>query len=470
MKKYLSNSDASYPLGIAAGKKLLKVQSGEYAGRRVALFQSGAGEIRLTYADYPYVDWSSPSSVISDGADSPFDAVIDSDGNIYLVYSLVATNNLVLRKLSLADGLWSVGSLNTIYEGDDNFYPSIIKEPSGRLWISWSRLAAGSYYINVKFSDDDGASWPNGSSSAGTSLTGAENSAFSKMILCNNYLYAIYTRGGVALAYCRKHFSAGTWETELLIASGSALDEHFDAAVSENGRIGILFDDNRVRFREYDGVIWSGIVEIDSGSGEFPQVAYSGNEPSLLYLSAYGSSQKRILFSRRSNNLFSNPAVLDRRKDALSRLLCYSSSSGTYQDLTAAAASDTTGDIFHTTTGAMLKESGDALYFGMDEKFNFLNLRLSQSGSGGGALWQYFDGADWQSFSPAGGLFDFSLSNKELLLWEDYLSIPLGWQKKTVNGAEKFWVRVVVNVPYATGPVGSQITSITEVQSFILAE
>lgn len=470
MKRFLSISNAAYPLGVAAGKKLFKVFSGEYAGRIAALFQNGAGEIKLTYADYPYVEWSSPTAVISDSADSPFDAVIDGGGNIYLAYSLGASFNLVLRKLSFADGLWSAGSLNTIYDGDDNYFPSIIVESSGRLWVGWSRLVTGSYYINVKFSDDDGVTWPNGSSSPGTSLTNAETGAYAKLIIWSNYLYAVYTRGGSALAYRRKHSSAGIWETEVLIASGTSLDEHFDVAVSENGKIGVFFDDNRLRFREYDGDLWSGIVEIDGDGGIFPQIKYSGNEPYLLYLSDYGSAQRRILFSRRSENLFSNPALLDSRKDALSRLFCYSSASGTYQDLTSAAASGTAGDIFHTTTGAMLKNAGDALYFGMEEKFHFLKLLLSQTGSGGTVLWQYYDGADWRSFTPAGGEYDFSLTDREALLWEDYLSIPSDWQKKTVNGAEKFWQRAMVDAPFSTGPVGSQITAITELQSLILAE
>ncbi|UCD18345.1 MAG: exo-alpha-sialidase, partial [Candidatus Zixiibacteriota bacterium] len=366
MRTYLTTSTATYKAGISPGIKVLKIDSGPYAGRMAILMQTSSSEIRLTYADYPYTNWSTPSVMVSDGADYTFDAVMDNSGNIFLAYTLGTGYDLVCRTLSLVSGTWTAGTLHTVYNGDDNYYPSLARETSGRLWLCWSRFSSGQYYINIKSSDDSGATWGSGASDAGETLSGGDTQAYSKCLLFGSYLFVPYTLDGTRLAYRRRHLESTSWDDEADISTGSGYDHNFDAAVSTDGRLGIVFDDGKIGFREFDGDHWGGIVVVDDAGGSFPQIKYFDNVPYLTYLREFGSGQEQILYSRRPGNSFSSPQILDPRKSTLAKVFCYNSVSGSYEDVTAEASNDTSGDVVHSNSSALLKNTDDALYLGLD--------------------------------------------------------------------------------------------------------
>lgn len=470
MQIHLTDSTAAYRTGLGPCKRLFKVSSGPYAGRMVVLIQTSPTEIKLTYADYPYLQWSTPSTLVSDAADYPFDADMDVDNNIHLVYTLGSNNNLVSHQLTFTGGLWTVGSQNTIYNADANYFSSMMFLPTGRIWVCWSRLSGGSYYVNAKFSDDEGATWVSDESSYGFTISSAATAAFSKMTVLGSYVYVIYTTDGTKLSFRRMHFDVGGFESEVDIATGSGFDENFDSAVSDDGRLGIVYEDGQIRYREFDGSSWGGIINIDSGGGIFPQLKYVGNCPYVIYLSTFNGAQNQVLYSRRPGSSFSTPALLDSRKSIFDKVLCYNSVVAGYSDLTTASGNSTTGDVYHPDSSALFKETGDALYLGMDDRSHYLKIALSTSGAGGNVSWQYFNGIEWISFVPSGGAFNFNLTDRELLLWDDYASIPNAWQKNEVNGANYFWIRIVVSAAYSTGPVGTQITPVSNVNALILME
>jgi len=470
MQKYLTNSIATYGTGQSSGKRLFKVTSGQYAGRVVALIQISPTAIALTYADYPYNNWSSVTSIISDCDDYPFDAVMDSDNNIYLVYTLFSERDLVVRKLTYINGSWSAGSLNTIYNGDDNYYPSITIQSDGRLWVSWSRLVSTLYYAHAKYSDDEGVTWMSGSADDGFDVSSGDTSAYSKTLVMGAYVYVIYTLGGTKICYRRKHTDAELFDDETDIAAGTGFDSAFDAAVSSDNRLSVVFDYGKISYREFDGESWGGLYDIDENGGDFPQVIFYNNNPYVIYLSDFGNDQVRILFSRKSDGTFSTPTLLDSGKTVFYAVLCYNAIAAGYENLTAAAANDTTGDIYHTDSGALIAEKGDALYVGLSSKFNYLKIVLSTAGSGGVVSWQYYNGTDWINFTPSGGNYSFSDGEKELLLWSDYFSMPGDWQKNSIEGEELYWLRAVVSTSFTIDPIGSQISAISNAKAIVLME
>ncbi len=470
MQKYLTDSTAAFKGGISPGKRIFKVASGQYAGRMVILMQTSSTEIKLTYADYPYNDWSTLSTIVNDSADFPFDAVMDEYNNIYLVYTLNSNLNLVVRKLTYSNGYWSVGSLNTIYNTDENYYPSITIQQGNCLWVSWSRYADPSYYVHAKYSTDEGVTWITGPSDDGFNLSSSASSAYSKSLMMGSYLYVIYTLDGTKITYRRKHTNAAQFNDEADIATGSGFDENFDAAVSGDSRLGVVFDHERISYREFDGNVWSGIQDIDADGGSFPQLNYYNNNPYVIYLSDFGSNQAKILYSRKLSVGFSTPAVVDSGKSTFTKVLCYNSVVADYGDLTVAAGNDTTGDVYHPDSNALFTETGDALYLGLMNKFNYLKIILSTAGMGGVISWQYYNGTEWVNFTPSGGNYNFDALDKELLIWNDYSSMPVDWQKKSLDGSELYWLRVVVATSFTTDPVGSQISSVTNAKAIVLME
>ena len=128
------------------------------------------------------------------------------------------------------------------------------------------------------------------------------------------------------------------------------------------------------------------------------------------------------------------------------------------------------GDVYHPDSAAIFKQTGDALYLGMQHKFHYLMIILSTAGSGGAVSWQYHNGLEWISFEPSGGGYHFGSPDQGLLLWDDYVSVPSDWQKCNVEGSSLFWIKAVVSSAFSTGPVGTQITTVSEIEAVVLME
>jgi hypothetical protein len=468
MQKKLTATTGSFPLGFAPGRKLMKVSFGQYSGRLVALLQTAAGDIKYTYADKPYTSWSSLTTIATDAADQPFDCVMDSSGNIHVVYTEVTTDYLVTKKLTFSGGSWNVGSKGTIYNANLSYYPSIAIEPEGKLWVSWTRKTGGVRYIHAKSSTDGGATWGTGPSDGGDQLTAGASSAYSKIMVGTNDIHVVYTNGGLNVSIRSLPISGGSWSTEYNIANGTGFDQHFDAALSSDGSLGVTFDYGQLKYREYDGSAWGATVTLDSDGGDYPQVFFNNNVPAIVYLSSLASDQRLIKYTTRNTGSFSSPEVLDNAAKQFDSVILYDASSSTYADLTNAAGSATTADVYHPDSSALVKDSGDVLYLGMNQKFRYVKFLLSTAGSGGTVGYSYWDGSNWNAFTPAGGAFNLDATDKDLPLWDDYDNMPDDWQKKVVNGQALFWVKIEVVSAFTTGPVGSQITAASDVTAFIV--
>ncbi|HDL03153.1 MAG TPA: hypothetical protein ENH25_03375 [candidate division Zixibacteria bacterium] len=470
MQNHLADSTALYGAGISTGKKIFKISSGRFAGRIVALMQTSPTEIKLSCAEYPYTDWTPLQNIVNDCADSPFDAVMDGEHNICLVYTLGVDSTLVCRKLAFVQGIWVVGDSHVIYDSDSNVFPSVAIEQPDRLWVTWTRNASGQYYINAKKSDNDGVSWGSGSSSYGDEIALGNSSAFARVQPAGSYIYLVYTVDGSRMSYRRRNVNLEIWENESDIATGSGFDEHFDTAISGDERLGVVYDNSGIRFREYDGSRWLAICTIDENGGEFPCLRYFNNDPYVVYLSEFTGNTRKILFSRRLDNGFSDPQVLDSSQNTFDKALCYNAVVASYHDLTAEAADSNPGDMYFPESAVIFKSPGDALYLGMNSRFHALKIILSAVGTGGSVGWQYYNGQDWVGFAPAGGACDFDSTDRELLLWDDLASVPGDWQKYSLGGSRLFWIKAAVTSEFDTGPVGTHISTVSAIGAIALME
>ncbi|MEE9442874.1 MAG: sialidase family protein [candidate division Zixibacteria bacterium] len=462
MDKYIANSSATNPLGISTGRKCFRVTSGQYANRLAILYASSSSNIVLVSADPPYTNISSPTTIVTDSADMPFDAEMDSDGNIYFAYTIGTSNNLGFVKLTFSGGVWSVGSPVIVYNADDNYYPSLLKLTSDEIGIAFTRESGGNKYINYKKSTDDGSSWGT-VSDPGDTLTSGAASAFGQLLESQGFVYTFYTEGGTGFGYRRRSVSGSTWESAVSLATGSGFSENFDTAVNPDGRIGTAYaTSSGLMFREYSGSVWSGEMSLESNTVSNPSVTYQGGIPFVTYSRSVGSNMDVVYYTKKEEDSFSTPAILDSRKSFFQSLLLYDESAGSIEDLTSAGSSADSADILHSGTGAMMVDSGDSIFFGMDRPFHALNLILSTAGEGGEVLWRYFTGQTWQSFTPSSGAWHFTTTNHDVLLWADYSSIPDDWQKKILNGAAMYWVAATVTTAYTTAPIGSQITAASD--------
>jgi len=465
MDTFIAAGSASDLLGLPTQRKTFVIKSGRHLNRVVILYASSAAVISLTWADPPYDGFSDPVSVVTDAADSPFDAFMDEAGDIYVAYTITGALHLGFVLLTCGVDGWSAETPVTVYNGGESYHPSIRRLSSEYLWITYTRVAAGSRYISAKVSADDGITWGT-TSDPGDTLTAGSASAYGTMTEAGDYQYVFYSDGGVKIAYRRKMNAGAVWNSEVTLASGSGYDERLCAAVSEDARVGVAYaDGDGLRFREYSGSTWSGEYTVYDGQAGSPAVSYQGGAAFVLFSRGYGSNMNLVMYSRKVETSFQSPSPLDGRKSYLQKLLVYDASAGTYQDKTGEASSTETADVKHSASGALVSAVNDAVFFGMHEPFHFLSIVLSPAGIGGEVTWKYWDGQAWKAFTPVAGAWHFSAGEKGLLLWDDYRSIPADWQKKPVQGDSLYWITAAVTSAFSTAPLGTQITAISNLQA-----
>jgi len=463
MHTKIASTTSDHALGLPSGNRLMRVDSGPYEGRLVAILQTSPGILQLTWSDRPHVDWSAPLSVVTDSAVEPFDCVMNQAGEIHLFYSEAGSLDLVTRRLSFAGGEWTVGSPVTIYNGHDNYYPSAVVDSSSGLWVAWSRKDGSFYYLQAKSSGDNGATWGGGATDPGDDLALFADSAYVRLVADHSSVHAVFRRGGDSLSIRSAPISTGVWSEQFDLATGlSDLDQHFDAAVSGEGLIGVVFDNDSLKYREYDGNNWGAMITLDESPGAWPQLGFNANVPVVVYLSQVAGGQQLIKFTTRRTGSFTTPGPLLTNAGLLAGVKAYHAGSGTYEDLTEAAGSASTADVYHTASSRLIEATGDCLYLMMPRPFRYLKLLLSTAGSGGSANYSYFNGTNWQAFSPISGGYQLDNVDQDLLLFEDEDSIPDNWQPVAVDDEVGFWIKIEVETLYATGPVGSMITSISE--------
>jgi hypothetical protein len=100
----------------------------------------------------------------------------------------------------------------------------------------------------------------------------------------------------------------------------------------------------------------------------------------------------------------------------------------------------------------------------MGAKFNQARIILSTAGIGGQISWQYWNGESWTDLAPQSGSYHLDSEQKTVMLWQDLNSVPADWQMCPVNAVSQFWIRSLVITPFATAPVGSQITAVPQAE------
>jgi hypothetical protein len=471
MHKLLDTSTAAIPTGVPPQRKLLMIESGPYAGRLFCMYNESPGTIAITWADPPYTIWANPYNQVTDSADYPPSACIDSQGNIYIVYVQQTTLNVIFFKLPFSGGMWQSGMPATVFDVDSAFYPVIARNNDGDLWCAFAYYDSvnDEYTIRAKSSTDGGMTWGSGPSDMGTAISGAFSSMpYVSLSFAGNDLNAVYCENRSDL-YLRKHVSS--WEPAQFIYGGNYIDADFDCAVSDDMKLGIAFAPStaqRLYFREYDGVTLGGLQEVYNGLSKSPQLAYKINRLFIFYAQSIGNGLYLPRCSYKESGLFVSTVLID-GINAFSKLLLYEQSGQSYEDKTAEAFSLDTADIYHSVSGALLSSAGDCIYFGGEGKFFCISVVLSTAGSSGIIEWEYYNGQSWTSFNPQSGDIDLDEVTTIIYLWSDLRNAPDGWQVSTVNGHTAFWVRARVTGSFTVAPVGSQLTAVPKCMDICIA-
>ena len=468
MRTKLTDTTSAPAIGYATSRKLFKVPAGPYRGRMIALFKSDPATIVYKWADRPYTSWSEPVTVAADSAALPCDAAMSATGDIHLVYTSTATDNIASVRLSFTDGAWQVGARVDVYDTLEGLNPSIAIGIDGKIWLAWLNNTSNGYRIQLKCSTDSGATWGTGLTDPGELLAAELTEAYPKLILAPNEAHVIFAADSNLLRIQSRPIDGGSWSTPFTIATETGLDHDFDAAVSDDGLVGLVYGKNTLNYREFDGSNWGPATQLDNSPSSCRQLTFVNNAPAVIYSTEFADGQHQVQYVRRDGLLFSEPAPFVSGAACLDSLILYESLSSNHADLTTAASAAATGDIFHPESGAVVANPGDALYAGMDERFRYLRFILSAPGSGGTIAISYWNGSYWVGFTPTGGEYDIDSVDRELLLWPDLNSAPSDWQKREIDGVTRYWIRMEVVSGFTVYPVASQITAMSDISELCL--
>jgi hypothetical protein len=469
MQKLIDTVNSFYATGIDPQAKIFKLGFGQYQDRAVVIYPQTPSRLVYVWADPPYLDWSDPAELAADSADYPPSAHMDSSGNVYLAYTQQSSLNLLTLKMTFSQGCWTAGAVNVICNVGENYFPSMIEDSGGRLWVSWTHYDPETerYLVHSKTSQDDGATWGTGPSDPGISLTNGTASCFSQLLFQSPYVHCFYSDDSTLLAYRSHHIQSSGWDPQQNLYSGSQVDYRFCADLSADNRVGIVFPgSSAVLYREFDGSNWTGVLTVDICSPLSVAVKFLGSIPYVFFVKSEGEGQNQLFYSYKDGSSFASALVFELGQKTFDRLFCYDDSAASrYTERTAEAADTTPADVFHPSSGGLVKDLDDALYLGMAVRFNQTAIVLSTAGIGGQVSWQYWDGQAWTDFSPQSGAYHLDSQQKIVVLWPDLSSVPNDWQMCPVNGESQFWVRLLGIVPFSTAPVGTQITALSQAES-----
>jgi hypothetical protein len=469
MLKKIGTTGAYYGGGLSTQRRIFIVPSGAYQGRAIVIYPESSSQLVFVWSDPPYTTWSQASTIASDSADYPACAFMDDNANVYVAYTQLGSLALVETKLTFSDGVWQVGSMNTVYDSDANYFPSLFKDSFGRLWLSFTKYIGGQYYVSFKRSSDDGVTWGSGSSDPGTELTSGSTSAYSQLVFRPNHVYCLYTYGGETLGYRRRNLTAAFFDDEVTLYSGTGLGANFCGATSDDLRIGVVFcDQGNVYYKEYDGAQWSGIATVHDSYSIDPSLYFRRDVPYVIFAAEIGDDQQQPYVSYSEGGEFVEPVPISPEISKFEKVLCYSPTAAVeFVDRSTAAGDDSPADIYHDESGCLLLASGDAVFIGQSERYSMVSVRLSTIGSGGQVSWYYWNGSNWTAFTPSSGSFNFDTASAVVRLWDDTADIPSDWQSSVVNNEAKYWIKAVAAQDFSTGPVGTQITGAANITHIV---
>lgn len=468
MQSLIDNSSAVFGAGNGVAQRQFKLRAGPYNGRKLVVYQSDAATIKCCYADVPYVNWSEPLVITTDAADYPCSGCIDSDGNVYVVYTVQSTLHLAFRKLTVNNGVWTVGAEVIVYNDKANYFASIVRDSTGRLHVCWTCFDSGTgiYTIRHKRSTSDGVSWGSGPGDSGTLLGESTSAAYSVTAYAAPYLHCHYNLGGTQLVARRLIDGATIWEDAVVIHTGVYLNDRLCSCVSESqSLVGVVFEANyRLLYAECAGPNWGGVFDIASLSATAPLLQFNGEIPYVIYGAEIGAGQVELRYRCKTGVGFAPEAILAPELSRFTAVYLYDhDGSPRFHNRTLEAASTVAADVLATDSHALVAAVDDALYIGTEAQFANVNIQLSTAGVGGALVWEYYSDFGWKSSVPESGACHFEQASQLVRLWIDSAHAPVDWQKCKIESHSHYWIRARVTTAFATAPVGSQFSPCTAI-------
>lgn len=403
------------------------------------------------------------------------DVARGANDDLYVVHSrngdsLSASADVGFLKLRYqpASDNWGIERQSVVFDSASTTaaYNAVVAWDGTTLWTAYRFRDSAGFRIVVKYSTDDGATWQEAITADAPGPDADETATF---VQFGNRLALIYYHQNVEFRW-RWRFTGDApdqWEPSELIyrvTQNLPSKSSYSAVADDAGRIHLLFASKGTQYMRFDGLRWDSAPVLLDAAGTNPKVGTDGTRVRGVWEQAVGSSQSRIVWRDYDPDTSTWGAISllsDPSEAVPARAWCYSAAFASFQDVTVPAGNSKGGDVKHPQTTVMLDGADDTLYIGQETPFHYLSVQLKIAGTGGQVAWEYWNGGGWVAFVPHSGAYHFLTKSAQMHLWESLPSVPADWQQTSVGTGELlYYVRARVVTPFATRPVGSQITSI----------
>lgn len=433
------------------------------------------------------------------------DARVDSNNNIYLVYSMATTgradvNDVLYRKISYNGSTWTLESAQTVLDGTlagtGYHYATIELEGNTRIWLASRTFNGTNYDITTYYSD-----------SQGNAPTWTVSQAAMDPFPSNNasYHYPTLVRAGtkIGLIYNINNGASGdlgwryrddatsdptSWTSNATISTTYFVRQpSFSAVGDTTGNIYLAASGStasQALFSYYSATssTWTSPATISSTAvgDQFISVSTDGNSAWVLYgegSGVTGGTNKRLAYKKivtpfATANVDTNPTYVVDYHGIFNKVWLYDNSSNTFQEETTDAGTTTTADVLHSDSGSIIENEGDIIYFGKSTTFDSLSWVSSTVGSGGtvSLAWEYCSAVDISSVCTTWSTQSLTATSTQPNMYTattGYVSFtPNGsWQASKVNGEGTAYYYLRARIPtgqnYTTnGPIGTQYFAI----------
>src|SRR3972149_6645902 len=469
----------------------------------------GSGGLWWLYSTDSGTTWNCGGQLSSDTTNLMYaDARVDSSDNVYVVYSVANSGgntayDVFYRRLTASNCSptpcdWTLESAQTALNGDGSgddagfHYATIELQGTTRAWIAVREYDGTNYQVGVYYSDSLGTA-PTWTASQ-TTLDTATTESLTHIPTIARYgsnlavFYTAITNQALDWRYRADSDSLASWAAAAtVIATGcacSGIYDSFSVASDSNGHLYLAWDfGTDLYFTSFNGVKWSSTVTFTSAGSSFDDstsVTTDGANAWVFYLETTGLSglllgDRKLVYSKcsppfTSSDCDSASTAVVSYQTVFDKVWTFAAQSGgSYEDETTDAGDTDSADVIHSLSGGgFVQDANDAIYLGVDEKFDALSWVLSNSGTSGVMAWEYCSAVDATPSCTSWSSLTFSASsatNFTSTTGYGEFNAPSDWQAAKVNGegTAYYYLRARVTSGFGTTPIGTQFVAIPQI-------
>ncbi len=318
-------SSFSFPTAETLYRKVWQTSD----GKLVAFYQNGNAIVYKVSSDKGQT-WSSEITA-SPSNSFQFSTFLDEKNNIYLTYyDNDVSPNIFFKKLSWNGTGWDEGEEKTVESGGANkSFPSVVKDATGKIWVSYLFDNGVSYNIRARFSTDEGSSW---SPEMDIAQTNANGSAL--LVNWQGKPACFFESFDQAIKW--SYFEQTNWTPEETVVAGINFEDHSwgSVAITYDNFIHLVFAKSGGGYLGhtfYNGSEWSTPTVLSSTQGNnYPTLTTDGHFLRCFWSKYEGQNQFKIAYKIYNGNWSEERTFTDPNEDFFDKV--YSLSNATWSD------------------------------------------------------------------------------------------------------------------------------------------